>query len=171
MKPHLDLEGQFQTGADGENHPEKGHSMSGRALWAPKQLESWDWREAIVEERQAKDLPFEAWARPDAEIAGPNPGAAATPRSSLEGPRFLIWIGFSVAAMAAMVLALSMIYGQLVSALTGFPTSPLLPIGVLATSFAIGVAMGSLGMSLDSRRSRNVVGDRQPKEPDSSIAA
>lgn len=170
LKPHLDFEGQFQTGADGANHPEKGHSMSGRALWEPKQLESWDWREAIVEERQAKPLPFEAWTRPDAENLDQNLGGAFAPRPSVAGPQILTWIGFSVAALAAMVLVLSLIYGQLESALTGFPTTPLLPIGVLATSFVTGVGMGTLGLVADARRTKDTDSDRW-HEPDTSIAA
>lgn len=170
LKLHLDLEERFQTGADGANHPEKGNSMSGRALWAPKQLENWNWREASLDERQATVLSLEPWARPDAVIADPDSGRTATRRSPVERAQILAWIGFTVAGLAAMMSALSLIYGQLVSTLTGFPTTPLLPVGVLATSLVVGVVVGTVGMVLGSRRSRDIAPKRHNR-PDTSIAA
>ena len=171
LKQHREFVGQFQSGADGANHPEKGQSMSRRALWAPKQLETWDWRQAIVEEKQTKTLPFQSWARPDATTADTDSGGSGAKRSAVDRSKAVALIGFTVAGLAAMTSVLSMIYGQLVSALTGFPTAPLLPIGVLATSFVVGAVTGTLGIVLGAKWSRDAVANRQSKKPDNSIAA
>lgn len=145
--------------------------MSRRALWAPKHLESWNWREAVAEEQQTRKFPFAAWQRPDRSRTATPPGG--TEGSTGIGASLLFaWIGFTVAGLAAMMLVLSTIYGQLVSALTGVAISPGLPIVVLAVSVGSGLLLGAVGMVFGSRqRVRASTSSRLDDEPDASIAA
>ena len=122
--------------------------MSGRALWAPRNLDTWDWREAAIAEYRTSVSGYEKWSRSHLEgVLSSGEGAKKTPPSLI-----LAWVGFTIAGLAALTFALSMIYGQLETALTGFPTAPLIPAEVLIASGAGGVIVGVLGLALASRR-------------------
>ncbi len=144
--------------------------MSRRALWAPKRLDSWNWREAFAEEQPSKRLPFEAWQRPDHSRSATPQGGTENP-PGIEPSLLFAWMGFTVAGLAAMMLVLSTIYGQLVSALTGVAASPGLPILVLAVSVGSGLLLGAVGVVLGRRKRPRAITSSQLDEPDNSIAA
>lgn len=145
--------------------------MSEKALWAPRHLETWNWREAAHEEQQPQGWAFETWSRPDSDGTGSVPGEEED-SSRVGAPLVSAWIGFTVAGLAAFSLALSMLYSQLETALTGVTISPGLPIVVLAVSAASGLLLGVTGLVLAKRRGRRGETRRRlNEEPDTPIAA
>lgn len=145
--------------------------MSRNALWAPRHLETWNWREAAAEDQQPQDLAFEVWSRPD--HGKPGFDSRTNSDSNWVGwPLTLAWIGFTVASLAAVVFALSMLYSQLAATLTGIVASPGPPIILLAVSAASGLMIGLAGLALGSRKGpRTGNRSRLHQDPETSIAA
>ncbi len=142
--------------------------MSRKALWAPRELNSWDWRAAIIEERQPQRLPFKSWRRPEQTSAGTDPEKS----NRIEPSTLAIWLGFSVAGLAAMVFALSAIYGQMVTALTGVAAPSGFPAQAIVLMAGSGLLLGAVGIVLRSRRQPLDEGiHKQDKRPDTPIAA
>ncbi len=143
--------------------------MSRRALWAPRQLDSFDWRAALIEERQPRSLPFAAWSRPNHDEPG---NAGSKDSSAIALPSALVWVGLTVAGMSALVFVLSGIYSRLASALTGFAASPGLPVEFLGICAFAGLLLGLIGMVLGSNRRRQPQSaEPAGDQPDNPVAA
>lgn len=145
--------------------------MPRKALWAPRHLEPWNWREAALEEQRSQDRAYETWSRPDSS------GTRSTSGEKEDAGRVgaslvLAWFGFTITGLASLALALSLIYSQLETALTGVVVSPGLPIAMLAVSAASGLLLGVTGLVLvRTRARRGEMRHRLNQEPDTPIAA
>lgn len=145
--------------------------MSRRAIWAPRHLETWNWREAMAEDQRSDALAFEVWSRPDAGRSRSDPHSSSD-TNPIGWPLVSAWIGFTAAGLAAVVFALSMLYSQLASTVTGVVASPGPPLVLLAIVAGSGLVVGTAGLRIGSRRDpRSGEPGRRAEEPETSIAA
>ncbi len=143
--------------------------MSRKALWAPRELDSWDWRAATIDEdRQPQRHQFPTWRRPDRLVSGSDPVGS----NRLDPSIVIIWFGFAAAALAAMAFALSAIYGQMIAALTGVAVPAGLPLRAILVLGASGLLVGAFGVVVRARRHpRDEGSGRQDHRPDARVAA
>lgn len=143
--------------------------MSRKALWAPRELDSWDWRAATIDEdRHPQRQQFPAWRRPEGLVPGSDPLGS----TRLDPSGVVTWLGYAAAALAAMAFALSAIYNQLVAAFTGVTVPAGLPLKAILVLGASGLIVGTVGMVVRARRQSRVQGsERQEHRPDTQVAA